>query len=234
MGTSATVGTTRLDGLAGAPGSLASAARPVVSLRPSNGSEKPHPRVISLMLALRPRGRNELVGPIAPAGTTLDATAGSVVAAADIFSGACQQGGTWTDDGYNVASDASCLASPAATGDVVDGGLAGQLGPLANNGGPTETQLPETDNPAIGDIPVGASVVLGATPLTLCPTVDQRKIASTPGTACTSGSVQIPGAAPALAPGAARQPPRSAPRPTALVPSTTAGPAERRRTRGST
>ena len=64
------------------------------------------------------------------------------------------------------------------------------LGPLANNGGPTETVLPLPGNPALSIVPNATSVNLDGTSATLCPTTDQRGVASEPGQACDAGSVQ--------------------------------------------
>ncbi|MGH9125423.1 MAG: hypothetical protein ACRDZ8_11965 [Acidimicrobiales bacterium] len=126
-----------------------------------------------------------------------DGTGGAVVAG-DIFSGSpCTKGtGTWTDDGYNVGSDASCFSAPLAAGDVNAGAaLASELGALSNNGGPTQTIMPLTGNPAIGDIPLDSPPLQvslpGGSAFTLCPVAaDQRGDASQPGHACDSGSVQ--------------------------------------------
>ena len=100
---------------------------------------------------------------------------GTVWAAADIFSGSCAQAaGAWNDEGYNVGSDASCLsATPASTDtDSAGAGLGSLLGPLANNGGPTETILPLPGNPALSIVPNATSVTLNGTTSTLCPTTD--------------------------------------------------------------
>ncbi|HEX3426547.1 MAG TPA: DUF11 domain-containing protein [Acidimicrobiales bacterium] len=124
---------------------------------------------------------------------------GTVVVAGDVFAGsACTQGTgtTWTDDGYNVATDTSCFSATPAAGDVNAGAtLVSELGALSANGGPTETMMPLTGNPAIGDIPLTSpplQVTLpGGTAFTLCPVVaDQRGDASQPGHKCDSGSVQ--------------------------------------------
>jgi hypothetical protein len=117
---------------------------------------------------------------------------GVVAAAADIFNGTCHQlaGSTWQDEGYNVGKDASCLK--AGTGDVSHG--AGHLGPLAHNGGPTETMLPLSGNPAIGVVPLNSNVKLNGTSVTLCPTIDQRGVHSAAGQACNAGAVQSPAA----------------------------------------
>ena len=118
---------------------------------------------------------------------------GTVWAAADIFSGSCSQAaGAWNDEGYNVGSDASCLsATPASTDtDSADAGLSSLLGPLANNGGPTETILPLPSNPALALVPDATPVNLDGTTAALCPTTDQRGVSSEPGQACDAGSVQ--------------------------------------------
>jgi predicted outer membrane repeat protein len=121
---------------------------------------------------------------------------GSVWAAADIFDGSCYDGSTtspgastWNDAGYNVARDSSCLGS--GPGDVdYGGGLTGLLGQLSDNGGPTETILPVTGNPAMGLVPSDTSVTLNAEITTLCPSTDQRGVMTDPDQACNAGAVQ--------------------------------------------
>ena len=114
-------------------------------------------------------------------------------AAADIFNGSCQQAsGTWDDEGYNVGSDGTCLSGSPATGDVNYGlSLTSLLGPLAANGGPTQTILPLAGNPAIAIIPNGTSVTLNGASVELCPTTDQRGVASVTGAPCNAGAVQF-------------------------------------------
>ena len=109
--------------------------------------------------------------------------------AADIFNGPCDEAGgeTWNDEGYNVGADASCLSG--GTGDVSHG--AGLLGPLAHNGGPTETMLPLGANPALGVVPLNTTVKLNGLSVTLCPTTDQRGDQSISGQACDAGAVQV-------------------------------------------
>ena len=48
--------------------------------------------------------------------------------------------------GYNLSSDSTCAAFLTQTGDLNN--LNPHLGPLADNGGPTQTRLPETGSPA--------------------------------------------------------------------------------------
>ena len=137
-------------------------------------------------------------GNVAPQGNVVDNAAvpapdrSTVLAVADIFDGSCQNQGAWNDGGYNVSSDGTCLAGGA--GDVNYGSSlseAGLLGPLVQNGGPTETMLPLAGNPAVELVPSGTSVVLDGASVSLCPVTDQRGVASLPGLACTAGSVQV-------------------------------------------
>ncbi len=120
----------------------------------------------------------------------------TLTVAADIFDGSCDNtaGGTWVDDGYNVGSDASCFspAVPGTDSDSAGSALASLLGPVAANGGPTQTMLPLAGNPSIGIVPNPTSASFDGTSLALCPTTDQRGVESVPGQACDAGSVQVP------------------------------------------
>jgi hypothetical protein len=122
-------------------------------------------------------------------------TGGEVWAGADIFDGSCDDfspSGAWTDAGYSVATDGTCLSSTPAGTDLVSS-HAGDLGALANNGGPTQTLALETSNVAIGLIPLGTSVATG-TGTFACPLgADQRGVASLSGQACDAGAVQYTG-----------------------------------------
>ncbi len=111
-------------------------------------------------------------------------------AAADIFNGGCHDavGATWKDSGYNVGADATCLK--AGTGDASHGAV--HLGPLAHNGGPTETMVALAANPALGVVPLNTTVKLNGRSVTLCPTTDQRGVHSAAGKACNAGAVQSP------------------------------------------
>lgn len=85
--------------------------------------------------------------------------------------------------GYNLASDGSC--DPTGDGDQAD--TDPLLGPLQNNGGPTETHLPAAGSPAIDAGGTG------------CPAADQRGIARPQGAACDAGSVEVVTSQPKLA-----------------------------------
>ena len=54
-------------------------------------------------------------------------------------------GGSLDSLGYNLIDDTTC--GTPGTGDIV--GQSPQLGTLANNGGPTRTQLPASASPAV-------------------------------------------------------------------------------------
>jgi hypothetical protein len=92
-----------------------------------------------------------------------------------------------TSAGYNLTDDATggpCgFTQPT---DLVNTNP--QLGPLADNGGPTQTMLPLAGSPAIGVIPPGTTL----NGLTVCPRTDQRGVASEAGGNCTIGAVEIP------------------------------------------
>ncbi len=123
----------------------------------------------------------------AATGGSILATSRSLTVAASVFAGATSGGecnSTTADGGYNISDDGSCAFS--GTGSVNSSStLDASLGVLADNGGPTQTILPDSTSPLIGAIPVGTT--LGIT--SACPTTDQRGIAS--GGACAIGSVQV-------------------------------------------
>jgi hypothetical protein len=109
--------------------------------------------------------------------------------AADIFNGSCDRpAGTWNDGGHNVGSNQTCLN--AGTGDVGQG--AAQLGPLADNGGPTKTIMALQGNPAVGVIPYETTTLLNGSTVKLCPTTDQRGVHSAAGRQCNAGATQSP------------------------------------------
>jgi hypothetical protein len=117
---------------------------------------------------------------------------GTVDALADIFNGSCAHGsgkGAWADGGYNVGSDRTCM-SGRHHHDVNDGEvLSALLGPLAANGGPTQT---------ISPVPTGSSpdltiAIIPARTGLLCPTTDQRGYTSKDGARCDAGAYQATG-----------------------------------------
>jgi hypothetical protein len=96
-------------------------------------------------------------------------------------------GGSLQSSGYNLIDDTSC--GTPGTGDIV--GQSPQLGPLANNGGPTLTQLPADSSPAVGAVPAAVTSGTGVT-------VDQRGDARGQGQngSSTIGSVEVAQATP--------------------------------------
>jgi hypothetical protein len=76
-----------------------------------------------------------------------------------------------TNSGFNFSSDASCGFGPGRDDVNV------MLGPLADNGGPTQTHMPQPGSPAIDH---GSG----------CPTTDQRSAIRPVGPACDVGAVE--------------------------------------------
>lgn len=105
---------------------------------------------------------------------------GSIVAAAAGGGPDCAIVGSTTSSGYNVGGDASCGfgAGPGDQSNVGDP----QLAALADNGGPTQTRLPQGTSPAAGAVPAAACTVF---------TVDQRGTTRPTGTDCEAGAVEI-------------------------------------------
>jgi predicted outer membrane repeat protein len=111
---------------------------------------------------------------------------GDVLEFANIFTTSCSQpqgsgAGTWNDFGYNVGTDASCFSSGSGDTHASGSQLIDQLGPLANNGGPTLTMVLSPSNPADSLLP--------ATQCTFF--TDQRGVDPEPGSNCDAGAVQL-------------------------------------------
>ena len=95
---------------------------------------------------------------------------------------AVDAGAAITSGGYNLVDDSTC-GTPAGT-DII--GKNPQLGPLANNGGPTETLLPADASPEVGAIPDAVWVASGVG-------ADQRGVARGAGanSSATIGAVEV-------------------------------------------
>ncbi len=93
---------------------------------------------------------------------------GSVFVSGDVFASGCQQdGGTWTDAGYNAGAGTSCFKS--GPGDVNAGSAAAlNLGSLAPGGGSTETLALGSGSKAIGIVPSPTQVTLNSQQVELC------------------------------------------------------------------
>ena len=87
-----------------------------------------------------------------------------------------------TDGGYNIDDDGSCGFSPV---NHSQSGVDPDLGPLQENGGPTDTLLPALTSPAVGVIPTITTLNAAQ----VCPRVDQRGVASVGN--CTIGAVEV-------------------------------------------
>ncbi|MCB9009759.1 MAG: tandem-95 repeat protein [Ardenticatenaceae bacterium] len=120
---------------------------------------------------------------------------GTVHLAGNIFAAGasgdnCVNDGTLYDNGYNLSDDTTCTDD--GTGSVSNATL--NLGPLADNGGPTQTHLPGAGSDAIGAIPNGTTISNNGTIWTCDQsTTDQRGVARpiNSGDACTAGAVEV-------------------------------------------
>ncbi|MEA2480016.1 MAG: hypothetical protein QOJ07_1938 [Thermoleophilaceae bacterium] len=116
-------------------------------------------------------------GPGAIAGSGSTSLESSIVSANTSGTNVAQCNGSISSTGHNVDSGTAC--SSAAQGDRQSQTVL--LGALGDNGGQTDTHLPQPGSPAID---------AGAT--TGCPAFDQRGIARPIGIACDAGSVEAP------------------------------------------
>src|SRR5690606_36695005 len=93
----------------------------------------------------------------------------SLIATNDSLSGSapdCQVGGSLANQGHNLIGDTADCGWTAGTGDVLDPDVPLGLGPLALNGGLSQTHEPEAGSPA-----------LDAGNDTTCAAADQRGLA---------------------------------------------------------
>jgi predicted outer membrane repeat protein len=112
---------------------------------------------------------------------------GSVVALPDGGGANCdfQPAPVTTSHGYNWDDDGSC-GFGAGPGDHPNGGDP-LLGPLADNGGLTQTRLPQTGSPLIDAIPTASCQADGASGIT----TDQRGVGRPQGPGCDIGAVEV-------------------------------------------
>ncbi len=94
-----------------------------------------------------------------------------------------------TDGGYNLISNTTNVCGLTAGSDLL--GVNPRLGPLAKNGGPTETMAPAATSPVLERIPNPAVVELSQAHrvVSLCPVADQRGNKKTESVGCAIGSV---------------------------------------------
>jgi hypothetical protein len=110
---------------------------------------------------------------IATSGQEIDANggaiSGSIIGNPTSATGVANCNGSFTDGGYNLewtgstTANYSCFSNPTTNHDIT--GKDPLLGPLQNNGGPTETFLPAGNSPAVDTIPLSSK---------LCSSTDQR------------------------------------------------------------
>jgi len=113
-------------------------------------------------------------------------------------------------NGYNWDTDGSC-GFGAGPGDHSNGANP-QLGALANNGGKTQTRLPQPGSPLIDAIPVASCRADGANGIT----TDQRGVTRPQGVGCDIGAVEVQAAAPAPPTTTTTPPPPAEPVPAAV------------------
>ena len=94
---------------------------------------------------------------------------------------------TFTSHGYNFDDDGFC-GFGSGPGDQSDAGDPG-LGTLANNGGPTETLLPQDGSKLIDAVPTASCSSDGAS--TINPLTDQRSYPRPFGSGCDIGAVEV-------------------------------------------
>ncbi|HEY7061018.1 MAG TPA: choice-of-anchor Q domain-containing protein [Chloroflexota bacterium] len=94
--------------------------------------------------------------------------------------GSCSafNGGTITSNGFNLSDDTACAAYLNQIGD--QNNVPAGLGALANNGGPTQTHLPQP-----GSLAIDRGTNAG------CPAIDQRGLPRPVGLSCDVGAVEV-------------------------------------------
>jgi predicted outer membrane repeat protein len=108
--------------------------------------------------------------------------------------------GSITDAGYNLDDDGSCGLS-GSNHSISD--VNPELGPLMNNGGVTETQVPASASRSLEQIPSGTN----ANGTSLCPGTDQTGVARPQGPECDIGSVELSTATAINSPPGVTEPP---------------------------
>ena len=126
-------------------------------------------------------------------------TSGATIVAANTGHGATNNcsGSSFASIGYNLTDDTTGTAC-GFTQPTDEVNVASDLGPLAANGGPTETMLPASGSPAVGVIPSPTT----SNGVAVCGpgAVDQRGVPRPdPGPNCTIGAVEAaPGTDPTI------------------------------------
>jgi len=121
----------------------------------------------------------------------LDITGGTTTVAGTLLTSGCVYAAdTISDGGYNIDEQGTCDMSASTSKSGVDP----LLGPLSDNGGPTETMIPEAAatstsqvSPALDQIPLGTML----DGYDLCGGTDQRGVSRPQAANCTEGSVEV-------------------------------------------
>jgi predicted outer membrane repeat protein len=143
-----------------------------------------------------------LVGNTANTGSDVSIGAGLSVAG-DVLADGCDKPSAVTDDGYNVATSASCLGGTFGSSDAPWDG--GEIGGLANNQGFSlgAADSPETvalwaENPGRGLVPAGTTLAIGGSSWTCGSSTDELGDIQPTGDACDSGALQQPAPLPQI------------------------------------
>lgn len=112
---------------------------------------------------------------------------GSVIALPQGGGDNCTAAAGAVTQGWNFSDDLSCEFTDTAQGDRQGPGLDPLLGPLADNGGPTATRLPQADSPLLNWIPTASCQAGGAAGIT----EDQRGLTRPSGSGCDIGAVEV-------------------------------------------
>lgn len=128
-------------------------------------------------------GRGNAIGTNAPSGQVT--VKNSILASPSHPNEEVCNAGALVSYGHNIGGDASCTPALTGPGDIKSTNPL--LGPTVNNGGPTPTDLPAKNSPAIDAVPLGACSDVFGVPVT----TDQRGIARPQGATCDIGSVEL-------------------------------------------
>jgi hypothetical protein len=124
---------------------------------------------------------------------------GSVVALPGCGGLSCADLAGTTSNGFNFSDDASCGFT--GTGDHQNAGDP-MLGATADNGGSTQTRLPQSGSPLIDPIPAASCQADGASGIT----TDQRGVTRPQGPGCDIGAVEVEVSSPTPSPTPAQSP----------------------------
>ena len=173
-------------------GGIAADDQDLLRLTNSTVSGNQAPRGGGINIGVDPMDGSEVVelhhatvsGNTAPAGANVASYEGDLSITASLLveplggGASCDVGaGNQLPMGYSFVTDTSCGVHPTDTISAASP----QLGPLADNGGPTQTRAPSLFGPIGGKVPAAACSL----------TTDQRNLPRPQGVACEPGAVEV-------------------------------------------